>query len=650
MCGFMRQSSPMSRSRSRYESLRDATPRFVALAAIGLLVHACGGGGGSGSTAAIDEIPAQPPEPITLVDSVPASGGSVSASISEFNIAHLGASDWQYRYTGDCAPTGVAVRRGLSDLSNETTYPEVVDHHLDCTLESGRNYELRADTTAGDGTRHRASLAFRAGTTDPSQGVRTLATQERSEGAIGRLYERYVRNAALKEFDAAVLGAVGAAIVAQLARANWDELSRGRTRFGSYSERVSYPSRKADGSAAMLSGLIVRPRIIDEANFVRPGRVVVLSHSTGSHPSNLDIEDAWFMLGNLLAGRGYLVLAPDNWGNGETAGEDTPETYMMASRVANTSLDMIHAVREDERFQTFFDPAQTADLAVIGYSQGGHSGMALWLAHALEARDTKIREVYIGAGPYDLHRMLQGGLLRLANRCENNAWCEIDVQALHYYVERWVTPGYFRYLETGLTSEDVLVDEGFASSFVTGYLDLEDKFDTFKVLLQLNSFTNLMDLIGTVESTDTLFHLFHAKEDSVVPRQSSIDLSNTLMPAFNVALHSGECNGNLFNQLSRLETGAVHSVCALEMFNRVLKDLHPVDASGASSPWQDAGAPWQALAEQRALQAIQEQFDLKDLKGRWSAEDIESMAANLEAMRSPAAGELAERLRMGATK
>ena len=627
----------------------DAMRRLFAFVTIGLLFNACGGGG-SGSSAPIDQNPNVPPpapDPISLLDSIPASGTNVSASVGEFNIAHLGASEWQYEYAGDCAPTGISVRRQLVDLSDENSYSEVVDHNLMCALESGREYELRVDTTAGDETAHRASLAFTSESTSDSQGVNALELQERSEGAVGRLYERYVRDAALEEFDTAVLGAVGASIVAQLAKAKWDELGTGRTRFGTFSERVSYPSRKPDGTAAMLSGLIVRPRIFDEANFVRGGRVVVLSHSTGSHPSNLDIADAWFMLGNLLAGRGYLVLAPDNWGNGETAAEDAPETYMQASRVANASLDMIEMVLKEDRFQAFVDPAQTTDLAVIGYSQGGHSGMALWLAHALKERGTKIREVYIGAGPYDLHRTLRGGLLRLANRCEHSEWCDMDEKALLYYIDRWTMPGYLKYLDTGLTSADILDDGRFADSFVTGYLDLDAKFDTLKALLQLNSFTNLTDLTGTVQATETFFHLFHAREDRVVPRQNSVDLSNTLMSAFSVALHSGECNGSLFDQLSNLETGAVHSVCALEMFNRVMKDLQPLSAAGASSPLQDAGAPWRALTEQRARQALEDELSLGRLKGRWSAKEIESMAASLAAVNTPAADMLAEQLRRG---
>ena len=636
---------------SSFGNVLKGAQNLVALIAIALLASACGGGGSSGSDIPTDDTPSGPPptpdpaEPIVLIDSIPADGSSVSMSSGEFSIAHLGASNWQYEYDGDCAPTGVNVRRNLVHLSDETPYPEIVDHTLSCTLESGSDYALHVDTTAEDGTEHRASLSFTTNATSEAQGVTALETLERSDGSVGRLYERYVRNAALKEFDTAVLGSVGASIVAELAKAKWDEIGADRARFGTYSERVTYPGRKADGSAATLSGLIVRPRITDEASFARASRVIVLSHSTGSDPSRLDMQDVWYMLGNLLAGRGYLVLAPDNWGAGETEAEDAPETYMLASRIAAAGLDMIDAALADERLQIFFDSAQTTDLAVIGYSQGGHSGMALWLAHALKARDTEIREVYIGAGPYDIYRMLRGGLLRLTDRCDNSPWCNIDEQQLLYYVQRWTLPAYFSYVDTALTSADILDDDGFANAFVTGYLDNEAKYDTMKALLQLNSFTNLMDLTGTVQATDTRFHLFHAREDRVVPRQNSVDLANTLMSAFDVSLHSGECNGGLFDQLSGLDTGAVHSICALEMFNRVLKDLQPVSATSASNSSADAGAPWRALAEERATDALADASGLEGLEGRWSSSDIEAMAKRLEAMDTAATSELARRLK-----
>ena len=630
------------------------------------LITACGGGGGSDGAAPIDETPSEPPptpdptEPIVIVDSLPEADMTVSDSVSEFTIAHYGASDWEYAYESDCEPSGVAVRRQLVDMSDDTPYPEIVEHALSCALEPARDYSMHVDTTASDGTEHRASLDFTVDSAKQATEILTVDTKDLLDGDVGGLYDRFVRDAASNEIETAVIGSAAAAIVAQLAKSKWDEISSRSGRFGTRAEQVNYPSRNGDGGAANLSGLIVRPKIEDSASFAKASRVVVLSHSTGSHPSRLENSDPWYVLGNLLANRGYLVIAPDNWGNGGTAGEDAqgdtpredgdaqgsvPETYMLASRVAATSLDMIDAVLDDPRYQSYFDPEQTVDLAVIGYSQGGHSGMALWLAHALRERGTSIREVYVGAGPYDLYGMLRGGLLRHAEECNNSPWCDIDEQKLRYYVERWTLPGYFQYLRTGLGSADILGEDGFTDEFITGFLDNAPKYDTLKALLQLNSFSNLLDLTGTVVATDTIFHLFHAEEDRTVPRQNSIELEDTLEPAFNVFLHSGECNGRLFDQLSNLDTGVVHSVCALEMFDRVLKDLQPSSQHSASTAPRDAGAPWRALAEERAQQALSDPTSLNELDGRWSSSELETMAANLEAVATPATLELAERLR-----
>ncbi len=654
--------------------LNSCIGRAFGVAVSTILLCACGGGGGGSDTptdqtAGVTTQMPEPSEAVMIIDSIPASDARVSANVGEFTIAHLGASDWQYEYDGDCSPDGLAVRRQLVQVSDDTPYAEVVNHRLSCELEGGRSYTLHVDVDTdgadSDSSTQRASLSFSSVSAEASTSVTVLESVERSAGLIKRLYENYVRNAALNEFENDIFGALGAEIVERIAREAWDEIGAGKARFATHSERVTYPSRKPDGSAAALSGMIVRPHIADEASFVRGERIIVLSHSTGSHPSDLDDRDVWYMLGNLLASRGYLVLAPDNWGNGQTRADDAPETYVMASRVAANSLDMIKAVRTDDRFKAFIDPMQASDLAVIGYSQGGHSGMALWLAHALKARDSHIREVYIGAGPYDPHRMLQGGLRRIAGECEeNDPWCAIDTARLLYYVQRWTMPGYLAYLNIGLMAADVLEEVDaendefkFTDAFVSGYLadsPPQTKFDRFKAILQLSSFTNLLDLTGTVQATNTHFHLFHARKDRVVPRQNSVDLENTLMAAFEVSLHQGECNGGLFNRLDDLdETGTVHSICALEMFDRVMKDLQPVGESQMASTAsvadnararQAASAPWRALAEARATRALADESSLSEFTAQWPANEREAMAARLMALDTPAATELGKRL------
>ncbi len=659
---------------SLVQALSTRIGRALSVAISTVLLSACGGGGGGSDTptdqtAGVTMQMPEPSDPVMIIDSVPASDVRVSANTGEFTIAHLGASDWQYDYDGDCSPDGLAVRRQLVEVSDDTPYAEIINHRLSCELEGGRSYTLHVDVdTDGaddDDSMQRASLSFSSVSAEVSEGVTVLESVERSVGLIRRLYENYVRNAALNEFENDIFGALGAEVVERIAREAWDEIGADKANFATLSERVTYPSHKPDGSEAALSGMIVRPRITDDASFVRGERIIILSHSTGSHPSDLDDTDVWYMLGNLLASRGYLVLAPDNWGNGQTLADDAPETYVMASRVAANSLDMIEAVRADDRFKAFIDPMQASDLAVIGYSQGGHSGMALWLAHALKARDSNIREVYIGAGPYDPHRMLQGGLRRIAGECEeNDAWCAIDTARLLYYVQRWTMPGYLAYLDTGLTSADVLEEVDaeneefkFTDAFVSGYLaddPPEAKFDRFKALIQLSSFTNLLDLTGTVQATNTHFHLFHARKDRVVPRQNSVDLADTLMSAFGVSLHQGECNGGLFNRLDDLnETGTVHSICALDMFNRVMKDLQPVDESDMASAASaadsararaSASAPWRALAETRAARALADEASLSEFTARWPASEREAMAARLQALDTPAAATLSKRL------
>ncbi len=118
-----------------------------------ILLSACGGGGGGSDTptdqtAGVTTQMPEPSEPVMVIDSVPASDARVSEDTGEFTIAHLGASDWQYDYDGDCSPDGLAVRRQLVEVSEDTPYAEVVNHRLSCALEGGRDYTLHVTAAA----------------------------------------------------------------------------------------------------------------------------------------------------------------------------------------------------------------------------------------------------------------------------------------------------------------------------------------------------------------------------------------------------------------------------------------------------------------------------------------------------------------------
>ena len=608
-----------------------------------LLTSACGGGGGGSSDA-----PPEPeaPEPISLIDSIPAANTSVDASTNGFNLIHFGSSDWRFTYEGECGPSGVAIRHTLTDLSDSTQFSEVIDHKLNCDLRPSTDYELQANTTASDGQRLRASLRFASGSDANATGVTILDTSERSRGAVNRLYARFVREAALNEIGNPVLAALAASIVAQLARFSLDELGDERADYGTLSERVTYQSSAPSGEAATLSGLVVRPRLLDEASFVHPNRVVLLNHGTGSTPSDMEITDVFVLLANLLAGRGYLVLAPDNWGRGEGDGTQQPETYLLANRVAKNSWDMLSQVLADARYSAFHSAQQEVEVSIIGYSQGAHSALGLWLAHAASTQDTVVSEVYAGAGPYDLYRSIRGGLEHLAGRCDGTSWCrDVDGDSALRYAGL-ILASYFQYTETELALSDVRTGDELSQSFLTGMLDNEPEYDTLKALFQLNSFTNIANLVGSLPASSTRIHLFHAGRDKLVPRQNSLDLADTLMPAVDVALHSGECNGNLFDQLARIGTGVVHAICALEVFDRAMRGLRSLRAGGESTPTRqsDPAAPWRTLAELHASEALGNQDNLKAVQANLSAQDLRAMSEHLRALDSQAAIELATRL------
>lgn len=609
-----------------------------------LLTSACGGGGGSNAPPEPD-----PPEPISLIDAIPAANTRVDASTNGFNLIHLGTSDWRFSYQGECAPSGVAVTHTLIDMSDSTQYSEIIDHKVNCDLTPSTSYELHADTSEPNGRRLRASLAFTSGSASAASMVTVLNTSEHSRDAVNRMYGSFARDAALNQFDNPVLAAFAASIIAQFARFSLQELADEGASYGTISERVTYQSRAPSGAAASLSGLVVRPWILDEMSFVHPNRIVLVSHGTGSTPSDMDSSDGFVLLANLLAGRGYLVLAPDNWGRGEGDGKQQPETYLLSNRTANNSWDMLERVLADDRYSAFHTHGQAAEVSIIGYSQGAHSALALWLTHAAGAQDTLLREVYAGAGPYDLYRSIRGGLEHFAGTCDGNPWCrEVDNNAALGYAGL-ILQSYLEYTDTELETSDVLAGGALSPGFLAGMLENDPKYDTLKALFQLNSFTNLAGLRASLPANNTHIHLFHAGRDKIVPEQNSLDLADALMPALEVTLHTEQCNGILFDQLAEFGAGIVHSLCALEVFDHAMRGLRSVESVSQSKPTARTRptAPWRTLAELHASEALQTEGSLGAVQATMSARQLQAMSGHLRALDSPFATELAVRLEGG---
>lgn len=618
------------------------------------LVAACGGGGGGGTVVTDRPVtpPPAPPAALALTDSLPASGTAVDPSTRGFNVVHVGDADWRFEYAGACAPTGFALRRPLDDLSASDDGREIVDHKLDCALESGVDYEVRVDAAAGDGARHRAVLEFTSDTERAARGVAVLGSARLSRGAVDQLFRRYVRDAVLDEVDTPIVGTLAALIVAQIAGSDWTELGARGATYGTVSEAVAYASRSPSGAAATLSGLVAMPDIADDADYVPPGRVVVLAHATGSTPSGLSHRDGWYVLANLLAGRGYLVIAPDNWGRGETGGEDRPETYLMANRVAHNGLDMLREVLADARYDRFRGAGAPVDVAVIGYSQGAHSAIALWLANAAVEKEASIREVYAGGGPHDLYRTVRGTLERLRGSCDGNPWCRaVDADVMEPYATDRIMPAYLRYTDVGLTLDDILDGERLSKAFIDGMLDGGERFDALKTMLQLNSFANLIDLATTMPAVNTRVRLYHSPLDRLVPQQNTRDLADALAVGFDLTAHLDSCGSNAFEELGGLVkvAGLVHVVCAFEMFDRALRDLREDEAARGGYS-RDAGVrldpalPWLQLAERYAHAAESDVVALVAFRAARSESELRRLSMRLYSSSSPQIRLLAERL------
>ena len=166
--------------------------------------------------------------PVPLSDAIPAAGTTVDPSTSGFNVVQIADADWRFDYTGECGPTGVAVRHVLTDLSGSDDDREVVDHKLACPLRPGTAYEVRVDATGGDGDRHRTELDFTSDTERAASGVTVLDGTTLSPGDVDGLFHRYVVDGVLDEIDIPIIGSLVALIVADIAERAWTELGRDR--------------------------------------------------------------------------------------------------------------------------------------------------------------------------------------------------------------------------------------------------------------------------------------------------------------------------------------------------------------------------------------------------------------------------------------
>ncbi len=126
--------------------------------------------------------------------------------------------------------------------------------------------------------------------------------------------------------------------------------------------RVNYPVTHDDGTVSRASGLLALPRD------VAPRRIVSFQHGTTSNreavPSRLDLTGIAASI--IFAGNGYMLLAPDYLGLGDSPGV---HGYYVASDEALAVTGLIAAAKR-------MPEAPKGNIFLSGFSQGGHVTLA----------------------------------------------------------------------------------------------------------------------------------------------------------------------------------------------------------------------------------------------------------------------------------
>lgn len=159
----------------------------------------------------------------------------------------------------------------------------------------------------------------------------------------------------------------------------------------------TYPSINSEGDVIQLSGKVMLPK------GRKPKRLILVSHYTVG--SNAEAPSNCFSLEGVLVKSGYGLILPDYQGYGVTVKDVHP--YLVMNLTAIQVTDMFFAVKEWLK-ATNLD-AETEDINLMGYSQGGATTMAVQYLIESEYSDPTdslyyipLHRVFAGGGPYDV--------------------------------------------------------------------------------------------------------------------------------------------------------------------------------------------------------------------------------------------------------
>ncbi len=168
--------------------------------------------------------------------------------------------------------------------------------------------------------------------------------------------------------------------------------------------RIEYKTVGGAGEATTASGALMVPTgTAAKCSGARP--IVLYAHGTSTDKS-FDLTDLQssgdnpegFFLAAFFAAQGYIVVAPNYAGY---AGSQLPyHPYLNAEQQSNDMIDALRAARTALPTADAPNTAESDQLYVTGYSQGGYVAMAT--QRALEAAGKRVDAVVPMSGPYAL--------------------------------------------------------------------------------------------------------------------------------------------------------------------------------------------------------------------------------------------------------
>lgn len=137
-------------------------------------------------------------------------------------------------------------------------------------------------------------------------------------------------------------------------------------------------------------------------------------------------------------------------------------------------------------------------------------------------------------------------------------------------------PPLLAYHDIGLTEAQLISGSTLTPAFASGFMANESQYHQLKLLLQLNSFTNIQNKSIAFNDPDLDVHLYHSDFDRLVVKQNNAEFMDDLDGhTQSISNHSSICNTDALQGTTTVsQVGIAHSLCGALMMNHVLGMLH----------------------------------------------------------------------------